>query len=176
MPYVEKTVEKRYVYQGKILNLRVDEALLPNGKPCQREIVEHSGGACVLYVEDNKIAFVKQYRYAYGESIYELPAGKCDKDELPQKTALRELEEETGIVAKTVTLLHVVYPSPGYTDEKIYVYFAQNGEKATQKLDDGEFLDVVWISTDRVKQMLSSGEIKDAKTIIALQNYFLKEV
>lgn len=173
--YVEKTVQKNYVYKGKILSLRVDDALLPNGKPCKREIVDHSGGACALYVEDNKILFVRQYRYAYGESVYELPAGKCDNGENPAVAAARELAEETGVLADKCTLLFEIYPSPGYTNEKIYIYLAEGGKRQPQKLDEGEFLDVVWLPIDKVKTMLRLGELKDAKTIIALQAYFLRE-
>lgn len=175
MEYVEKTVKKNYVYEGKILTVRKDDALLPDGRPCIREIIEHSGGACVLYVEAGKALFVRQYRYAYGESIYEIPAGKLEKGEDPALTAARELEEETGIRAKRLELLYVNYPTPGYTNEKIYIYRAYDGDRVATKLDDGEFLDVEWIPLDRVKDMLKSGEIKDGKTIIALQYYFLTE-
>ena len=90
MEYTEKTVKKNYIYKGKILNLRKDDASLPDGKPCIREIVEHSGGACVLYVEEGKALFVRQYRYAYGESVYEIPAGKLNEGENPKTTAIRE--------------------------------------------------------------------------------------
>ena len=99
MDYIEKTVKKNYIYRGKILSLRKDDALLPDGTPCVREIVEHSGGACVLYIEEGKALFVRQYRYAYGESIYELPAGKLNAGEDPMIAASRELEEETGVRA-----------------------------------------------------------------------------
>lgn len=172
MDYIEKTVEKKYVYKGRILNLRVDDAMLPDGKPCKREIIEHSGGACVLYVEDGNILFVRQYRYAYGESVYELPAGKLEPNEPPVCTAKRELEEEAGILAENFTLLFVVYPTPGYTNEKIYIYQAMDGKRTKCNLDEGEFLDVEWISLDKAREMLQKGEIKDAKTIIALQSYF----
>ena len=89
MSYEEKTVQKNYVYKGKILTLRCDDATLPNGQPCKREIIEHSGGACVLYVEDEKVLLVRQYRYAYGESIYEIPAGKLEVGEEPMLAAAR---------------------------------------------------------------------------------------
>ena len=89
MDFQEKTVNKNYVYQGKILSLRVDDALRADGKPCKREIIEHSGGACVLYVENGKVLLVKQYRYAYGESIYEIPAGKLNAGEDPMLAAQR---------------------------------------------------------------------------------------
>lgn len=173
MDYIEKTVKKNYIYEGKILKLRRDDAELPNGEPCIREIVEHSGGACVLYVEEEKVLFVRQYRYAYGESLYEIPAGKLEKGEDPMKAAARELEEEAGVKAKNLELLFVNYPSPGYTDEKIYIYRACDGEKVQAHLDKDEFLDVEYIPLERVKEMLKKGEIKDGKTIIALQAYFL---
>lgn len=175
MEYIEKTLKKNYIYKGKILTLRKDDAILPDGNPCIREIIEHSGGACALYVEDNKALFVRQYRYAYGESIYEIPAGKLNVGEDPMIAAQRELEEETGIKASRLELLYIAYPTPGYTDEKIYIYRAFEGKKTKVHLDEGEFVDTIWIPLERVKEMLKNGEIKDAKTIIALQAYFLSE-
>ena len=175
MDYVEKTVKKNYIYKGKILTLRCDDAELPDGKPCKREIIEHSGGACVLYVENEKALFVRQYRYAYGESIYEIPAGKLEVGEDPAKAAARELEEEAGIKADELKLLYVMYPTPGYTNEKIYIYQALGGQKTAARLDEGEFLDVEYIPLPKVKEMLQNGEIKDGKSIIALQAYFLNK-
>lgn len=174
MDYIEKTIKKNYIYEGKILTLRRDDAELPNGQPCIREIIEHSGGACVLYVENGKVLLVRQYRYAYGESLYEIPAGKLEKGENPKKAALRELEEEAGIKAADAELLFVMYPSPGYTDEKIYIYRAYEGEKVCAHLDEGEFLDAEYIPLEKVKEMMRNGEIKDGKTLIALQAYFLQ--
>ena len=171
--HVEKTIKKDYVYRGKILNLRVDDALLENGAPCKREIVEHSGGACVLYEEAGKILFVKQYRYAYGETVREIPAGKLNAGETPKEAAARELEEETGVKAERLELLYEIYPTPGYTNERIYIYRVHGGEKTQAHRDEDEFLDVEWIPLGEVKEMLKQGEIKDAKTIIALQAYLL---
>ena len=173
MDYIEKTVQKNYVFRGKILTVRCDDALLPDGKPCTREIIEHSGGACVLYVEDNKILLVRQYRYPYGESIYEVPAGKLDKGEDPMSAAARELEEEGGIRAEKFELLFIDYPSPGYTDEKIYIYRAYDGKRVRAHLDEEEFLDAEFVPVERVGELLKNGEIRDGKTIIALQAYFL---
>ena len=173
MDYQEKTVNKNYVYQGKILSLRVDDALRADGKPCKREIIEHSGGACVLYVENGKVLLVKQYRYAYGESIYEIPAGKLNVGENPMLAAKRELEEETGVKSEHLQLLYVMYPTPGYTNERIYIYLAKDGERVPAHLDEGEFLDVEWIEIDKVKEMMRSGKLRDGKTLIALQAYFL---
>ena len=173
MDYVEKTIKKNYVYQGKILSLRRDDVSLPDGNIAIREIIDHDGGACVLYVRDEKVLFVRQYRYAYGESIYEIPAGKLEKGEDPKKAAARELEEEAGVKTDSLELLFLMYPTPGYTNEKIYIYYAKDGQKTTNRLDEGEFLDVVYIPIETVRQMLKNGEIKDGKTIIALQAYFL---
>ena len=175
MDYVEKTVKKNYIYQGKIVSLRCDDALLPDGKPCKREIIEHSGGACVLYVEEGKVLLVRQFRYAYGESIYEIPAGKLNAGEDPMLAAKRELEEETGVKCESIRLLYETYPTPGYTNEKIYIYLAEGGTHATAHLDEDEFLDVEWIELDRVKAMMQNGEIKDGKTLIALQAYLLMQ-
>ena len=118
----ETTVRKNYVFKGKIINVRCDDAALPDGKPCTREFVEHGGGAAVLYVRGGEVLLVKQFRYAYGEELYEIPAGKLEKGEDPALTAARELEEEAGFVPEKVTLLYERYPSPGYTNEKIYIY------------------------------------------------------
>lgn len=174
MDYIEKTVQKNYIFKGKILTVRCDDALLPDGRPCTREVIEHSGGACVLYVENDAVLLVRQYRYAYGESIYEIPAGKLEKGEDPMLAAIRELEEEAGVKAEKLELLFVDYPTPGYTDEKIYIYRAFEGVKTQKHLDDGEFLDAEFIPLKKVKQMMKNGEIRDGKTLIALQAYFLQ--
>ena len=173
MDYIEKTVKKNYIYQGKILSLRCDDAALFSGKPCKREIVEHSGGACVLCVQENKALFVRQYRYAYGESVLEIPAGKLNAGEDPMLAAARELSEETGVYGAKLERVCTLYPSPGYTNEKIYIYLATGGKIGERHLDDDEFLDVEWIELERVKEMLKKGEFHDAKTIVALQHYFL---
>ncbi|MGN1078145.1 MAG: NUDIX hydrolase [Candidatus Gallimonas sp.] len=170
MKLKEKTVRRNYVYQGKIINVRCDDAELPDGRACRREIVEHSGGAAVLCVKDGKIALVKQYRYAYGEEIYEIPAGKLNAGEDPEKAAGRELTEETGLIASRLVLLFTLYPSPGYTNEKIYVYRTEGVKEGVQKLDEGEFLDAEFLPVDEVKGMIARGEIRDAKTIAAVQS------
>ena len=175
MDYIEKVVKKNYVYEGKIIKVRCDDAELPNGQPCKREIIEHSGGACVLYVENGAVLLVRQYRYAYGESLYEIPAGKLEMGEDPMLAAARELEEEAGVKAGRLELLFVNYPTPGYTNEKIYIYRAYDCVKTQAHLDDGEFLDVEYIPLKKIEEMLKTGEIKDGKTIIALQSYLLSE-
>ncbi len=168
MNFKEKTVKKTYVYNGAILNLRRDEVVLPDGKTAFREIVEHSGGSAVLCEKDGKVLLVKQFRYPYKEEIYEIPAGKINDGENPEETAKRELKEEGGIIAKELELTFVIYPTPGYTEEKIYLYKATDFVFDKQKLDDGEFLSCHWIEKEKLRKMISDGEIRDAKTLIAL--------
>ena len=168
MRFEEKTVNKNYLYKGKILNLRKDDIILPDGKPAIREIVEHSGGSCILCEQEGKIYLVKQFRYAYKQELYELPAGKLNQGEDPRETALRELEEEAGLKAQSMELLFEVYPSPGYTNEIIRIYQAKGFTTTQKHLDEDEFLTGEWIEIDKIKQMIKNGEIKDGKTLIAL--------
>lgn len=168
MEFKEKTIRKNYIYRGKILNLRRDDILLPDGNNALREIVEHNGGSTVYCELDGKILFVKQFRYAYGKEILELPAGKRDGDEPFEQTAIRELEEEGGFKAERVEKLCEIYPSPGYTNEIIGVFKAVGVKKTSMKLDNDEFLTGVWIEKEEVKKMMKNGKIKDAKTLIAL--------
>ena len=169
----ERTVRKNYIYRGKIVNLRCDDAQLPDGRPCRREVVEHPGGAAVLCVRDGKVALVKQFRYAYGEAIYEIPAGKLNEGEDPCLAAARELEEETGLIAQSLVLRFVLYPTPGYTNEKIYIYEALGVREGAQNLDEGEFLNVEYVPVKTVLSWIEKGELHDAKTIVALQQYAL---
>lgn len=173
MQLEERTVRKNYIYRGKIVNLRCDDAQLPDGRPCRREVVEHPGGAAVLCVRDGKVALVKQFRYAYGEAIYEIPAGKLNEGEDPCLAAARELEEETGLVASELALRFVLYPTPGYTNEKIYIYEALGVREGAQHLDEGEFLNVEYVPVKTVLSWIEKGELHDAKTIVALQQYAL---
>lgn len=173
MQFKEITKNKNYLYKGKILNLRKDDVELPNSNLAIREIVEHSGGSTVYCEKDGKILFVKQYRYAYGEEVLELPAGKLNQGEDPQVTAVRELEEECGIKANKIEKLFEVYPTPGYSNEIIRIYKAWDLDDSEIHLDEDEFLDSLWIEKEKVKKMIQNGEIKDAKTLIALL-YMLK--
>lgn len=168
MKFEEKTVSKNYIYRGKILSLRCDDALLPDGKPCKREVVEHSGGASVLAETEAGIALVRQFRYAYQEELYEIPAGKLNAGEEPEKAAARELSEETGLQAERLKLLTVLYPTPGYTNEKIYIYKAVGLKKGEKHLDEGEFLDVIYLPREEVLAMIRDGRVKDGKTVAAV--------
>lgn len=168
MDFEEKTLKKQYVFNGRILSVRKDDVSLPDGSTSIREVVEHSGGSAVLCERDNKILLVKQFRYPYKEEILELPAGKLNEGEDPAQTAIRELEEEGGIKAERVEKMFDVYPTPAYTNEIIRIYRAVGIKETTAHLDDGEFLSCVWVDKDQLKTMIRNGEIKDAKTLIAL--------
>ena len=167
----EKTVKKNEIYRGKILNLRCDDALLPDGRPCKREIVEHGGGAAVLCVREGKVALIRQYRYAYGEEVLEIPAGKLENGEEPEFAARRELEEETGLRAKKLEHIFTLYPSPGYTNEKIYIFEATGIEEGEKHPDDGEFLSLEYYSVEEALDMIGRGVICDSKTVSALLFY-----
>jgi ADP-ribose pyrophosphatase len=169
MDNFEKTVSKNYVYRGRIINVRSDEAELPNGKKCLREVVEHSGGASVIAADNNGDCYlVRQFRYPFGEEVLEIPAGKLNRGEAPEVCALRELKEETGLSAKNIVPLCKLYPTPGYSDEIIHVFLAREFEAGEQTLDEDEFLSLVKLSLSQAKRMVISGEIKDAKTAAAV--------
>ena len=168
MEFEEKTLDKNYVYNGKILSLRKDVALLPNGKTAIREMVEHSGGSAVICEDGDKILLVKQFRYPYAQELWEIPAGKLNEGEDPKDTAIRELEEEGGVKAESVEKLFDMYPTPAYTNEVIRIYRATKITKTHSHLDDDEFLSAKWFDKKELKQMIDDGEIKDAKTLIAL--------
>ena len=168
MDFNEKTVKETYIYNGKILNLKKDEVGLPDGKGAIREMVEHSGGSAILCEKDGKILLVKQFRYPYKEVIYEIPAGKLNPNEDPAVTAIRELEEEGGIKAERVVKMFDVYPTPAYTNEIIRIYRAEGLKETQVNLDEDEFLSAEWVDKGEIKNMIDRGEIKDAKTLIAL--------
>ena len=165
----EKQISAEYKFKGKIINLRVDEALLPNGATATREVVEHNGGICVVPITENgEVLMVEQYRYPYGEVILEIPAGKRDGNEEPLEGGKRELREETGAVAENYTFLGELYPTPGYCGEVIYMYLATGLSFGETDPDDDEFLNVKKIPLEKAVDMIMKGEIKDAKTQTAI--------
>lgn len=177
MELTEKPLKQEYIFKGKIVNLRVDEALLPNGKTARREVVEHNGGVMIapLDSEDN-LYFVKQFRYPYAEIVTELPAGKLEKGEDPFEAGVRELKEETGAVAEKIVSLGKLYPSPGYCGEIIHLYLATGLSFGRQNPDEDEFLEVFKIPLEKAVQMVMNGELPDSKTQTAvLKIYIMKK-
>ena len=174
----EKQLSYNYVFEGKIIKVRQDVALLPNGKTANREVVEHNGGVCVVpLAKDDKIYLVRQYRYPYNEEILEIPAGKRDsKDEIPLDTGIRELKEEIGASAENMIALGELYPTPGYCGEIIWMYLATGLSFGATNPDEDEFLNIEAYSLDECIDMIMSGKIKDAKTQTAiLKVKFLKD-
>lgn len=170
MNLIEKQLTAEYIYEGKIIKVRRDTAILPDGKNALREVIEHPGGVCVVPVtDDRKIMMVEQYRYPYSEIIEEIPAGKRDSsDEEPLETGKRELKEEIGATAENYIFLGKLYPTPGYCGEVIWMYAATGLSFGESRPDEDEFLNVKSYSLDEVVEKIMSGEITDAKTQAAV--------
>ena len=169
MNLTETTVSQEYFFKGKIINMRRDDIILPNGLPATREVVEHNGGVCIAALTDqNELLFVRQFRYPYGEVLLEIPAGKLDLGEDPLEAGKRELKEETGAMAENYESLGKLYPSPGYCAEIIHMYLATGLSYGETDPDDDEFLEVERIPLETAAQMVLSGEITDAKTQILI--------
>lgn len=165
----EKTIERDYVFKGKVINVRRDTAQLPNGKLANREVVEHTGGVTIAALtDDDELLFVRQFRYPIGDVLMELPAGKLNVGEDPLAAAARELLEETGAVARNFYDLGWIYTSPGYTTERLYLYAADGLTFKGQHLDEDEFLDVLRVPLTEAVRHSATGGYGDAKTDIAI--------
>lgn len=168
MSLEEKICSEELLYDGKIIKVKKFTVELPDGTKAFREEVQHNGGACVLPYFNGKVYLVKQYRLATMCELLELPAGKVELGEDPELSAKRELREETGFIADNLVKISSISPSPGYTNERIHIYFADNLKVSEQQLDEGEMLNVVSFSPSECFKMIESGEIYDAKTVVAL--------
>ena len=165
----EKTSSSAIVFQGKLLDVRIDKVILPNGDNGVREWINHPGAVCCIPILPNgKIALIRQYRYSVRKMMIELPAGKLDKNEAPEDCAIRELEEEIGYKANKITFLTNIHPAIGFADEKMWIYFAEDLEKTNQKLDSDEFIEIIPTKLEDALEMVWNGEITDVKTIIGL--------
>ena len=172
---VEKTISQRRVYDGRILNVRVDEAVLPNGKTVTREVIEHHG-ACgiVAFDEDGKLLMVRQYRYPMACELLELPAGKIDPGETPDACAARELEEETGYRCEKLEYLMSLNTTVAFCDEAIDVFVARNLIPSHQHLDEDEVIHVERWSIEDLQKLIYTGKMTDAKTVAGIMAYAAK--
>lgn len=169
MNLTEKTLSSKDIFNGKVLHIIHDEAELPDGTRTMREVVRHPGGVCVAAIDsDNNLLFVRQYRYPYGETVLELPAGKLEKGSTPLENGKRELLEETGAVGYSYISLGQVYPSPGYTDEIIHLYACRVKSVGNAHPDEGEYLNVEKIPFVKAAEMVLNNQVFDAKTQIAV--------
>ena len=167
-----KVLDSNRIYEGRILNLRVDSVELPNGVQTKREIVEDKNGVGILPIDHAMMVFVQQYRDAVGTDLLEIPAGLVEVGEDPKETAVRELQEEVGLKPLSLEPCGFVYPTPGCCDERTFLFIANQFEAHCLKADDDEFIHVVRLPIETVKKMYDHHEFIDAKTVSALGYYF----
>lgn len=167
--FYEQTEEIEGIFRGRIINVHNDTVTLVNGDTANREVVDHPGGVSVVgLTDDNEVLLVRQFRYPYKETIYEIPAGKLEKGENPVEAAKREFLEECGAKADVFEPLGEIYPTPGYCNEIIRIFYAADLTFGEQHLDEDEFLDVIKMPFNECVSRIMSGEIKDAKTIVGI--------
>jgi len=174
MNFEEKTVQRTEIFKGHIFDVVVDDVQLPDGKISQRELVFHRGAVCVLAVTpEGKMILVKQYRKAIERAIYEIPAGKLElgEEDTLEDAALRELEEETGYSSDKLTLLADFYSAIGFCNERIRLYLGDHLVKVEnpRPMDEDEVIELHEVSLEEALNLVATGEICDAKTIMAVQ-------
>lgn len=166
MPHTEKKIKSEELFSGRVIRVTLDTVELENGALSTREVVHHGGGAGIVALnEKGEIALVRQYRYALGQELVEIPAGKIEKGEEPRATAVRELEEEAGCVAQHFEAFGSVIPTCGYCTEIIYLFLATGLSKTRQNLDADEFVDVFWMPLQDAASLVMQGDITDSKTV-----------
>lgn len=164
----ETTLSTNNIFSGKIISLQVDTVRLPNGNTATREVVRHPGAVAVLALKDQKMLVVDQYRQPLGRCEVEIPAGKLEPGEDPLEAAKRELEEETGYTCGSIRKLHSFYTSPGFADEVIHLYLAEDLTRGDMNPDEDEFLEMAEITLEEAYQLIQEERISDAKTILAV--------
>lgn len=169
MDLTEKTLSREDKYHGKIFSVHVDQVLLPNGHTSTREVVDHVDGVAILPLDErNCVLTVTQYRYVFGKTLLEIPAGKLEPGEDPVAGALRELKEETGAVPDVFLPLGRILPAPGCYSEVLHLFLARGLRVGEQSPDPDEFLRVERIPFPEMVHRCLTGEIEDAKTVAAV--------
>jgi len=174
----ERVLERKIIFEGRLLRLRVDKVELANGVISTREVVEHRGAVAILPIlPDGNILFVRQFRLPAGKVLLEIPAGTLSPNEEPLECAKRELEEETGYIAGEWRKLTSLYLAPGYSTECIHIFLAEDLRAGERNPDEDEEIRVCQFSLKEALEMVRKGEIEDAKTVSALLFYktFIKE-
>lgn len=159
------------IYRGRALTLNEERVTFPDGQQEVLEIIRHPGGAGTLALDDaGRVCLIRQYRYAAGGWLWEIPAGRLEQDEDPQTCAQRELAEEAGLIATHWQSLATLLPSPGICDERIYLFLARGLSATPTAHEFGEYIEIHWRPLDDALAQVCAGEIIDAKTVIALQH------
>lgn len=162
-------------FEGKLVSVRVDTVRLPSGRESIREVVEHPGAVAILPVkEDGSLVLVRQFRYAVGRELLEVPAGTREPDEPAEACARREVEEEVGLRPGRLELLTHFFISPGWCNEELVIYRAWDLEETSTALDDDEIIDAVVVRPEDIADLIASGQIADAKTITAVSMHLLQ--
>ncbi len=165
----EPTIETRRIYEGKIINVRVDTVRMPSGATATREIVEHSHAVCIVPVDEHgNVVLVRQYRKPAEEALLEVPAGGVEEGEVSEDAVLRELQEEIGYTAGKLQHLSSFWVAPGWATEFMHAYLATELTPSRLEADDDENIEVVRLPFDQAVAMFKTGEIKDGKTIAAM--------
>jgi len=165
----ERTLSTERIYQGKIINLRLDTVEMPSGGKTKREIVEHDPCTAIVAIDSEKnVLLVRQYRKPVEKALLEIPAGGVEKGENPVDSARRELEEETGFTAERWEHLSVFYTSPGFCTESMHLYLATELKPAKRDADDDEDIELVKVPLKKSIELIASGEVCDAKSIAGL--------
>jgi ADP-ribose pyrophosphatase len=164
----EKRLGSRTVFEGQILTLRVDDVEAADGHRSTREVIEHPGAVGVVVVHDGDIWLVRQHRYATGEDLLEIPAGKLASGEDPSGCAQRELVEEIGLRPRRLEHVVTYYTTPGFSDELFHIFYADDLEAEAGRTEAGEVLEVVRRPLRDLDALLSSGEVRDSKTLLGL--------
>jgi ADP-ribose pyrophosphatase len=165
----EKRLKARHIYTGRLLDVWADEVELPSGKTSVREYIKHPGAAVIIPVlPDGSIGFIRQFRYPMGRSLIELPAGKLDPGESPEKTAQRELAEEIGYEPGKLTQLTEIHPCIGYSNERMWLYLAEDLKPVPKNMDQDEFIDFIPMKLDTALEKVWAGDITDVKTVIGI--------
>lgn len=169
MDLTETFVSRQDIFDGRIVTLHVDTVTLPDGNTALREIIDHPGGVGILAIDDDdRVFMVQQYRYAFSQAMWEIPAGKREAGEEPLVTAKRELQEEVGVTAERWLPMGELIPSPGCYAERLYLFMARGLTVGDTHPDDDEFLTVSRVPFTELSQACLSGEIQDAKTVVAV--------
>ena len=169
MAFYEKTLKSDIIYEGRIMRVRSDTVELQDGSTAYREVVDHTGGVGVLAVTpEGAVPMVRQFRYPFMAETLEIPAGKLERGEEPIACAARELSEETGYTAGRLISLGTLLPSPGYCAEMLHIFLALDLTPGKAHLDEEEFLNVEHYPLKKLHEMTMSGELVDAKTVLAV--------